>query len=285
MGQKINYKILVLLVLTWVWCLFFLHNALALNAHISNESIQAKQLINQSEKDISEMISKNISVKRVNETYQEALQLYSAQLALEEKGTIASYKLVVEDTQKISTTKKTALEAKDELEIFKETFTNAKKESNLSEFQAEYDAIILSFNDERFEDTLILVQKGYTRISEIQSAQTTTNAFYSATTRTLGNFFIQNGLKIIIIGFIVIVILFVFWNKITKLRMNIRLNKLIVQKKAIKGLIKEMQEGYFKTKKLSETEYKIKLAKYEALIRDIGRQTMVLSEELLKVKK
>ena len=58
-----------------------------------------------------------------------------------------------------------------------------------------------------------------------------------------------------------------------------------MQKKAIKGLIKELQETYFKSKRISETEYKIKLKNYEGFIRDIERQIMVLKEEMFKMNK
>ena len=58
-----------------------------------------------------------------------------------------------------------------------------------------------------------------------------------------------------------------------------------MQKKAINGLIKEMQGTYFKSKKMSEREYKIKLKNYEEFIRDIERQIMVLKEEMFKIDK
>jgi len=49
-------------------------------------------------------------------------------------------------------------------------------------------------------------------------------------------------------------------------------------------LIKKLQKSYFKTKKISETEYRIKLKKYEELLREIERKTMILREELYKKK-
>lgn len=260
-------------------------NSLALNPSFSNESIQVKKLISQAEKDIKEMFERNISINRVNETYQEAIQLYSAQLALEEKGSKANYKLVTEYASKISSVKKIALEANDELKIFNETFENTEKEANLSEMQDEYNQIIISFNEERFEDTLELIKKGYERISEIQSSQTAVKMVYLSTTKTIKDFFTRQGLKIAIIGIIALFLLLIFWNTLTKIRMRIKLNNLIIQKKAVNGLIKDMQTNYFKTKKISESEYKIKLKKYEELIRDIDRQIMVLKEEIFKVNK
>ena len=254
-------------------------------AKASNESIQAKELLNQAEKDILEMASKNIPTLRVNETYGEALQLYSAQIAFEEKGGKADYKLITEDVSKIDLIKKDALEANDELEVFKKDYENANKEVNLSEMQGEYDQIILSFNQERFEDTLVLINKGYDRISEIQSSHTVVNAVYLVTSKTLKKFFIENWMRIIVTLAVVFLLLLIFWNALKRLRMRIKLNNLIMQKKSINELIKKMQGDYFKTKKISETEYNIKLKFYEEFIRDIDRQIMMLREEMFKREK
>ncbi len=265
--------------------LFLISNSFALTTKFSNESIQAKEAINQAEKDILEMTFKNIPINRVNESYQEALQIYSAQIALEEKGGSADYNIVMKDALEVSSVKKTALQAKDELEVFKETFMNAEKEVNLSEMKEEYNQIIISFNDERFEDTLVLIKKGYNRISEIQSSQTAVKMVYLTTSKTIKSFFVKYGLKLTIIGIIALILMIIFWKTLTKLRMRMKLNRFIIQKNAVNGLIKEMQKSYFKTKKMSESEYNIKLKKYEELIRDIDRQVMVLKEEMFKVDK
>ena len=285
MKMKKEKRVYSVVILFTIIIALLISGSLALNTIPSNESIQAKDLLNQAQKDISEMISKNISILRVNETYGEALQLYLGQLALEEKGSRADYKLVIEYALKISSINKAAFEANDELKVFMKNYASAEKKSNLSEMQDDYNNIILSFNDERFEDTLILIKKGYDRISEIQSSQTAVNAVYSVTARTFKNFFIKNGLKIVIIGVIVLFLLLIFWSTLIKLKMRMKLNNLIMQKRAIKGLIKEMQETYFKSKKISETEYKIKLKNYEEFIRDIDRQIMVLKEEMFKINK
>ena len=286
MKLNITFKISVFVLILIVISLFLISGSFALTpTKFSNESIQAKEAINQAEKDILEMTSKNIPINRVNESYQEALQIYSAQIALEEKRGSADYNLVMKDALEVSLVKKIAIEAKDELEVFKETFKNAQKEANLSEMQEEYNQIIVSFNDERFEDTLELIKKGYNRISEIQSSQTAVKMVYLTTSKTIKSFFVKYGLKLAIIGIIALILIIIFWRTIIKLRMRMKLNQLIIQKNAINGLIKEMQKSYFKTKKMSESEYNIKLKKYEELIRDIDRQVMVLKEEMFKVDK
>jgi len=249
----------------------------------SNESIQAKEVLDQSKSAISEMVSKNISILRVNESYQQALQVYTAQLALEEDRGMSDYGLVIEYASKVISIKKIAIEADDELRIFKKSYASAEKDSNLSEMQTEYNQIIISFQEERFEDTRVLIDKGYTKISEIQSSQTVVNAVYLATSKTIKNFFINNWMKIVIISTVIIILLVIFRITLIKIGKRMRLNHLVIQKKAINTLIKELQASYFKTKSISDNEYNIKLKKYEELIRDIDREKMVLEEEIYKL--
>ncbi len=285
MINKMNTNnIFVIILIGIIFCLVFVQNSSA-SIISSNESIQAKESLAQAEKDIIEMTEKAIPINRVNETYQEALQLYSAQLALEEKGGRADYKLVMSYVSNINLIKKTAIQSSDELTIFKETYEEAEKHSNLSEMQEEYDLIIQSFKDERFEDTLELIKKGYDRVSEIQSSQAVLNSLYLATSRTLKNFFVNNWLKITIICSIAFFVSLIFWNNIKKLMFRIKLNNLLIQKRAINKLLKSIQESYFKTKKLSESEYDIKLKKFKELIRDIDRQIMVLKEEVFNLRR
>jgi len=97
------------------------------------------------------------------------------------------------------------------------------------------------------------------------------------------NFFTNNWLKITIICSIAFFLILIFWNNIKKLMLRIRFNNLIIQKKAINKLLKNMQESYFKTRKISESEYKVKLKKFKELTRDINRQIMVLKEDILKL--
>ena len=177
------------------------------------------------------------------------------------------------------------MEANDNLKIFIETFKEAEKDTNFSGMQEEYNQIIISFDEERFEDTLKLINQGYDRISEIQSSQTALNSFYLATSSTIKNFFRENWLRILIILSLTLFFVLIFWNNLKKLRMRMKFNHLMTQKKALNTLIQNMQKSYFKTKKLSETEYTIKLKKFKELIRDIDRQIMVLKEEMFKVKK
>jgi hypothetical protein len=263
--------------------ILIISQSLILSAY-SNASIQAKELLKQSEKTILEMIEKNITVIRVNETYQDALQIYLAQLALEGKGGRANYKLITAYTLEIEQIKKIAIQSADELKIFEETFREVEKNTNLSEMQNEYNQVINSFNDERFEDTIELIEIGYNKISEIQSSQTTLNAFYLTTTKSIKNFLAKNWLKIIVTIIVLSLLTLIFKNNLRKLRMRIKYNNLLTQKKALNKLIQKIQKSYFKTQNISEAEYKTKLKKFKELIRESDRQIMTLKEEIFKLK-
>jgi hypothetical protein len=265
--------------------IIFLFIPLSFALASSNDSIQAKKLIDKAGQEIIEMELKNISVLRVNESYTEAIQIYSAQLALEEKGVRADFKLVTQYTSNIDSIKESALKAKDELEIFDETYKNAEKETNLSAMSDDYNQIILSFQEERFEDTLKLINTGYETLSEVQSRQAGLRMFYSSTTQTVKDFFVKQGLKIAIILLVLLVLLLIFWKILKKLRMRIKLNNLITQKGALNNLIKKIQYDYFKSRKISESEYTIKLKRFEELRRDISRQIMAINEEIFKLDK
>ena len=252
---------------------------------LSEESIQAEQLINQAEKDISEMSLENIPTTRVNESYQEAIQIYSGQLFLEEMGRRAEYKTVIEFTSEINLIRKNSLKANDELEVFKEVFNSAKEEINLSEMYEDYDNVLLSFEEERFEDTLILINEWYEKLSEVQASQTTLKLFYLTTSKTIKNFFINNWLKLVIVAIVILFAFLIFKTTISKLKIRIKLNYIVLRKHTLNKLIKDMQFNYFRNRKMSKTEYDIKLKKFTEMLRDIDRQTMILKEKIFRLKK
>ena len=239
-----------------IFCLVV--SVLALNlvhaSALSNESIQAKKAIDKASSDIREMQLRDIPIARANESLQEALQLYAAQLALEDTGSSGNYKVVLNDAQKVSNIKEAAIKASDELRIFNVAYIEASKETNLSEMHQQYDEIQKSFNEERFEDTSDLINKGYKSISDIQASQTSLKLFYDTTSNTLKKFFTDNWIKILIIALAAIIALVIFWTTIKKLGVNSKIRHLMLEKDTLNSLIKKMQGDYFKSRTISETE-------------------------------
>jgi len=250
----------------------------------SNESIRAREELNKSYHYILDMKAENIPTKRVSELYEEANQIYEGQLALETKNKKADYSIVFEKTKEIERLWKISLKAKDELAVFNETYIEASKSTNLSAIEKDYLEIIKSFEDERFEDTLKLIEKGYEKISEIQASQTKLRLFYETTSRSLKEFLKKNWWKILL-GLIGIGIFFmIFGKQIHKFMLKRKLKNLEIKKKTIEKLIREIQDKYFNKKTISETEYYVKLKKFSDMIRDLEREIPLIREELVKIK-
>ena len=266
--------------------IFLLANITSLAlAVLSNESTNTEENIMKAEACINEMTSLNIPTKRVNESYNEALQLYSAQFNLERMGRKVDYTLVNEYTINVCKIKESSIKARDELNIFKQTYEETSKRTNLSSMREEYLAIINSFDEERFEETITLVDEGYKRLSEIEASQTTVRLFYSTTTKTLKTFFIENWKKLTIFIIIILILVLIFWKPLIRFRINFKLHRLELRKQAINELIKKMQFSYFRTKSMSEIEYSVKLEKFKEITRDINREIPALKEDLLKLDK
>ncbi len=251
----------------------------------SNESIQAKKLINAAQLDIKEMQMRNISIVRVNESLQRAIQQYSAQLALEESSKKADYSLVSKYVLDISQIKSAAFRANDELQIFKDNFAEAGKETNLSEMSEDYQAVLTSFSEERFEDTLKLIEQSYTKISDIQSKQTALRAFYDTTSRGIKSFFINNWLEMLIILAIIFFVYLFFGRFIKTAIVKTRISNLYLKKSSLNGLIKKLQNDYFRIGKISESEYHVKIERFKEISRDVERQISIAREDLLKLTK
>lgn len=249
----------------------------------SNESIEASGLINQAKEDLMEMQEREILTNRANESYQEALQLYDAQMALERLHRNARFNLIIEYTTNVAEIKEMAFKAQDELNVFVKVFDSANKSMNISSIFDDYNTVVLSFEEERFEDTIKLIEAGYITLSEIQSSQTTINLFYSSTTKTLKNFFKTQWKTLTFVTIGILLFFFLFWNALSRFKIHINLQNLIIQKKSIRGLIKKLQSDYFIHQNISASAYNIRLKKFESMILDIDRQIPLLREDIIKL--
>ena len=66
---------------------------------------------------------------------------------------------------------------------------------------------------------------------------------------------------------------------------KMKMERLFIRRKTLKGLIKEAQQDYFGTGSLSEGSYNIKVKKYAEMVRDIDRQIPLLKEQLARLRK
>lgn len=251
----------------------------------SNESTQAKALILNAEKCLEEMQNREINVVRANESLQQAWQLYSAQIALEENRRTADYKLVNQSALEVCHIKDIAFNAQDEMIIFDKTWNSASKDFNLSSISKTYDDIHKSFVQERFEDTSTLINQGYITLSNFESSQTALNVFYAATTKPIKDFFVKNWKILSAIIILIILLLIIFWKTIKKAVIQNKLNDMYARKSAIDKLVKKIQYDYFKKKTMSETEYNVKIKTFGDMTREIDRQLPEIREQLAKIDK
>lgn len=249
----------------------------------SNESVQASYLINDANLCVENMVARGIGINRVGEILNETLQAYSAQVALEVQGRTANYKNINDKMIEVCSIKENAFKAQDELFVFNDSYSKTSTQINLSGMDKEYDDVIKSFNEERFEDTISLIDTAYDKLSELQASQTALKMFYSATTRNLKQFFEENwkSLSIGIITFTILLI--IFWRAIKRYVLKHKLNNLNLRRKSIEALIKKTQIAYFKTKIMSETEFRVKINTFKEMIRSIDAKIPEIRAALIKV--
>lgn len=251
----------------------------------SNESIEAKKNIDLASNCIQKIIELKLPNHRINLSFQEAVQLYEAQSLLEMNKKNADYKRVNEDALDVCKIKENEINAKDALDVFVELYREAGKEINLSSMEEDYKNILRSFEEERFEDTFTLIDKGYLQLSEVQATQTALHIFYDSTTATLKNFIINNWVRILIILFVLSAIGFLFRYAIKRYYLTAKMNDLMAQKNGLNKLIKKLQGDYFEKRTISDGEFNVKLTRFKEMMRDIDRQIPLIKEEMVLISR
>jgi hypothetical protein len=231
------------------------------------------------------MSERGIPTQRVNETYLEAQEYYEDQVLLERLGRKSRYDLVLESSNIILKLKELSFLASDELSVFLETYEEVSGEVDLSGMDEEYNQILISFEEERFEEVFDLIENGYGLLSEIQSSQATSNIFYDVTTRNLKKIFIENWKLILSILIILLILFFIFHRSITIWYSQRKLRHLQVKKHSVNLLIKNLQNSYFKKKDIPSSEYHVKLKVFKEMLIDIDRQIPLFKKKSSQLSK
>lgn len=281
-------KKIILITVFFICFIFFLISIPAfadVNSQLAINSTQAENAINGAKADMQDMIKAGFNVVRVNDTINKAEQQFQAQLALEEKKGNPDYSLVTDEIKDVREIKNEAFKMSDELKVLGETLKEKENESvNLTQALILLDQAKKEFSDERYEQIPKIIDNCYSEISKIESESTTLRAFYLATTENLGDFLKRSWLILISISFGVVVTFAVGRNAISRHRIKSRIKKLEIERAVINDLVKKTQKDYFEKGDLSESSYKIKIKKFDEIIRDIDRQIPILKEELIKKK-
>ena len=259
---------------------------LATNAFaLSNEGLQAKSALQNATRDMNEMISAGFSVTRINDTINEARQIFDAQVALEEKTKNARYSGVLAKTQEAGRIKSLAFNASNDIKALEIAVADVKSkgieptdaESSLSQAKADFAA-------ERYEEISASVQAGYEQLSKAQLSTSVLTAIYESSTRTITGFIEKNWQSILVALVALIALLIVFYRQIRIFLINSKIKNLETEREIVTTLIKKAQKDYFEKKTLAEGAYHIKVKRFSEIIRDINRQIPILKEELELIK-
>lgn len=249
---------------------------------LSNQSLEAKDRLDASKLLISEMEKNNFSVQRPMDIYTEASEIYKAQVALEQANGTPDYTLIYKRADEISNISSQAFNLSDELNALNIRLNES--DVNTTESRALYDSAIQEFRDERYDVAEKRVSEAYDKLFELESSQSRIAAFYASVSDTFGSFLERNQVYIISGLAVFIVFLIIARKKIQTWILKKRLHHLEVKKKILFELIAKAQKEYFDKKALGEDTYKIKISKFEELVRDLDRQIPLVKEELEKVK-
>ena len=281
MNKKIIISIfLVILVLT------NLELAYAESISLGNMTVEEKAAacLDESRETISYMLSENFKAGRINDSLNTAESVFIAQESLKEKKKPYDFSIVLPYCEEIEKIKEDALESGDELIALKECYNSSKSpDINYSSVDEMLIEIENEIENERFENVKPLVDKAYEKIINLKSENTTLGIFYKSTTLTLRSFFEKNWKWILGLAIAIIILLFVYKRKISKLLIQRQINKLEIRKNTLKELIETTQKDYFEKGSMSEGNYSIRTKKYAEMIRDIDRQVPLLKEQLFKI--
>jgi len=261
--------------------IFLIGNVFALSEIATNVSFELEE----AHKDVLELFENGFAISRINDSYSDAVNIFDAQVLLEKSNRRADYSLVRKYISDVRNIKEVALLSKDKLEVFLSEYDSINKSIDLSEMDDDYFQIVRSFEEERYEETLELVPKGYEKLNSIQSSQTAMNLFYESTTLGIKKFFSATW-KYFLIAIIVLIVFWIFFNKPARKYFILRkISSLESRRKSVKGLMEKLQKDYFDSKKISESEYSVKMKSFSDIVLDISRRILILKEELERMSK
>ncbi len=253
---------------------------------LSNEGLRAQSALNNATKDMNEMIAAGFNVTRINDTINEAKQIFDAQVALEQKTKNAKYSGIIAKAEEASRIKSLAFNVSNDIRALEIAVEDVKSkgiepadaENSLRQAQADFAA-------ERYEQVSASVQSGYEQLNKAQLSTSVLTAIYESSTRTIGGFIERNWQSILATLVILIALIAVFYRQIRIYLAKNKIKDLETEKDIVSSLIKRAQKDYFEKKTLAEGAYHIKVKRFGEIIRDINRQIPILKEELEMIKK
>jgi len=141
----------------------------------------------------------------------------------------------------------------------------------------------IEFKEERFEDTINLLNDVEPKINEIKAENTVAKTAYRAGKETTINF-IKEYYIAIIAGLIIITSIFLlFYNRVMVRILKRKIHDMNVEEEVLMDLIKKAQSDYYSKGIIPKQNYEIKLSKYKERILEIKHQLPVIQARLKKL--
>ena len=113
---------------------FLVGNVFALSELATNISLE----LNVARGDVLDLSEKGFPINRINDSYSDAINLFNAQVLLEESGRHADYSLVRKYISDVRNIKEVAFLSKDKLDIFLSEYESIGKSVDLSEMDEDH---------------------------------------------------------------------------------------------------------------------------------------------------
>ncbi|MBI5355342.1 MAG: hypothetical protein HZB68_02695, partial [Candidatus Aenigmarchaeota archaeon] len=178
-----------------------------------------------------------------------------------------------------------AFEARDQQVAFQKKLAQVEGDANITEAMAIYGEARKEFYDERYGDSIKLIDKAHERLSESQSASTRLKALYESASVGLVALIYNNLLLIAAFAATAAAAGPVAWKKIRINALSSEIENLKIERGILEGLVKEIQTDYFEKMTLPENTYYLRLRKFTEMIRDIDSRLPLVKEELDKESK
>ncbi|MDD3160087.1 MAG: hypothetical protein PHQ98_03905 [Candidatus ainarchaeum sp.] len=251
----------------------------------SDRANYLKSQIIQLESNIFEMKKNSFTTTRLNDEIFIANQLYSEIIYNEENELKVDYETLEKRINSIKKIISIAYQNQDELKTFNESINKVDNTIDKNDLFLIYETANTEFIDERYENSLKLIEQGYEKIVELQSIESKANAVYLATTKNVEYFLNTYYIYIILAFLIPFIVYLIFKRRIRVFLLNSKLDSNKLESDVLKSQIKKTQEDYFIKNILPASEYGIKINLYSEKLRDLNRLNAMYNEELAELNK
>jgi len=245
----------------------------------SEQALEAEDALNAAQKDMEQMVSDGLPVTRYNDTLLLAQQIMEVQLNNENAGAKPDYSVFYGKIDELKDLKQKAYAAVDELRALAVAINQTEGIDTAPVWDI-YREAKAEFDNERYEQSTVLIDRGYEKISELEAIQTKIVAFAESTSRNVTEFLKALWKELLTASAIIIAIVVLTYNRIQMMLIRRRIAESERRRESVKNLTGETQRKYFERGEISDTTYHIRTKKYGEMIRDINRRIPLLREEL-----